>query len=139
MARAFKAAGPFTVPMYLLIPTETTVQGAVKKTFPAIPEPEQTPTPAPNGAKAALNVDPDPPLIWGSFRTFGGTEAPRDGVYSIINTATIDTWWRPDITAACRIALAETGEVYEIIADPEDIDRRHQYMQLRVRRTGGPT
>lgn len=125
MARAYKAAGPFTVPMYLLIPTETRVQGAAQKIWPQIPEAGK---PAPENA---------PPLIWGSFRTFGGSESSRDGVYTIVNTATIDTWWRPDITAACRIALAEIGDQYDIIADPEDIERRHQYMQLKVRKVGG--
>lgn len=125
MARAYKAAGPFTVPMYLLTPTEARVQGAVQKTWPQIPE--------------AGNTAPEnpPPLIWGSFRTFGGSESSRDGVYTIVDTATIDTWWRPDITAACRIVLAETGDQYDIIADPEDIERRHQYMQLKVRKVGG--
>lgn len=117
MARTYKPTTPFTVPMRLLVPEKTErVYGVAVKTMPE-----------------------DPPLFYGSFRTFGGTENVRDGVYSVVNTATIDTWFRPDITADCRIELAETGEIYEIVADPEDIDRRHQFMQIKVRRAGGKT
>ena len=116
MAR-YKSTTPFTVPMRLLVPEKTErVYGVAVKTMPE-----------------------DPPLFYGSFRTFGGTENVRDGVDSVVNTATIDTWYRPDITADCRIELAETGEIYEIVADPEDIDRRHQFMQIKVRRAGGKT
>ena len=116
MARNYKPSAPFNVPMKLLVPVTTTAYGAGKKTFSA---------PA------------DSSLIYGSFRTFGGTENIQDGVYSVIDTAVIDTWYRPDIKADCRIYMCDSGLTYDIVADPEDIDFRHQYMQIKVRKTGG--
>ena len=65
-------------------------------------------------------------------------ETTANGVYSVEDTATIETWYRPDITAACRIVLAnDTTAVYEIVGTPEDIEMRHQFMQIRVRRVKG--
>ena len=75
--------------------------------------------------------------IFGSFRTFGGTESMQDGVYTIVDTAVVDTWYRPDITADCQIYLCDSGQTYDIVSDPEDIDFRHQYMQFKVKKAGG--
>lgn len=116
MARNFKPNMPFNVPMRLLIPTTKKVQGVVNKKFT---EPE------------------DGELFYGSFRTFGGTETIENGVYTLVNTATINTWYRPDIKADCRIYLCETEQVYEIVTDPEDINQRHQYLQFKVKKVGG--
>lgn len=120
MARNYRPSAPFNVPMKLMIPTETVVSGTTKKIFPLIEDiPDET------------------GLFFGSFRTFGGTENTRDGVYTLIDTAVIDTWYRPDIKANCRIYICETGQTYEVLSDPEDIDMRHQYLQFKVRKIGG--
>lgn len=111
---------PFTVPMKLLIPTWKTVSGVRKKVYPSPDE-----------------VTDDDMLIFGSFRTFGGTETNSNGVYSIENTATIETWFRPDITADCQIALIPTGEIYEVIGAPENIEMRNQYLKFKVKMVGG--
>ena len=116
MARNFRPSAPFNVPMKLLKPVTERSYGAAKKTF-SNPE----------------NSD----LFFGSFRTFGGTENTQDDVYTIIDTATVDTWYRPDITADCQIYLCDTGKTYDIVSDPEDIDFRHQYMQFKVQKVGG--
>ncbi len=116
MAKKFKPKVPFTVAMKLLVPTSERIQGALKKGFS---DPENS------------------ELFYGSFRTFGGVENIQDGVYTLINTATIDTWYRPDIKADCRIYICDTEGVYEIAGDPEDIDMRHQYLQIKVRKVGG--
>lgn len=116
MARSYKPSAPFTVAMKLLVPVETISYGAGKKTFSAPEESE---------------------LFFGSFRTFGGTENIRDGMYTTIDTATVDTWYRPDITADCQIYICDNEQIYDIVSDPEDIDFRHQYMQFKVQKTGG--
>ena len=116
MARNYKPSAPFSVAMKLLKPITITSYGAVKKNFTA-PE--------------------DAELFYGSFRTFGGTENIKDDVYTIVNTAVVDTWFRPDITADCQIYICDTGQTYDIISDPEDIDFRHQYLQFKVRKIGG--
>lgn len=114
--RNYKPAAPFSVAMRLLVPVTVKQLGVVKKTF-STPE--------------------DSEMFWGSFRTFGGTENMKDNVITTIDTAVIDTWYRPAITAACQIYLCETGEVYDIISTPEDINFRHQYMQFKVQKVGG--
>lgn len=116
MARNYKPSAPFNVPMKLLVPVETLVTGITKKTF-SDPETSE--------------------MFFGSFRTFGGTENIENGVYTLINTAVINTWYRPDIKANCRIYICETEQQYEIISDPEDVNMRHQYLQFKVRKIGG--
>lgn len=117
MARNYKPSAPFTVPMKLLTVTSAArVNGVLKKTFS---DPESS------------------ELFYGSFRKFGGTENVSNDVYTVINTATVDTWYRPDIKPDCRIYLCETAEEYEIISSPEDINMRHQYLQFKVKKVGG--
>ena len=120
MAKRFKPSAPFNVPMKLLVPTSTSVQGVLKKVFP---KPEDVPD--------------ETGLFFGSFRTFGGVENVEDGVFTLINTATIDTWYRPDIKADCHVYICDADQTYEIISDPEDIDMRHQYLQFKVNKVGG--
>lgn len=115
MARNFKPAVPFNVAMRLLIPTETYVKGSMKKVFP---KPE------------------DSPLFFGSFRTFGGSESIENDIYSVISTAVIDTWYRPDIKPNCRIYILESDETYEIVNDPENIEKRNQFLQFKVKKIG---
>ena len=110
---AYRPTTPFSVPMRILIPTTTRVQGVAQKTF----------------------TDGD--IFFGSFRTFGGTEREINDVIRTDATGTIDTWYRPDITANCQIKILETGKVYDVISEPEDIDMRHQYLQFKVRKVGG--
>lgn len=103
----------YDCPMFLLIPTYTE-KNAVR--VPKYPE---------SGV-----------LFFGSMKTFGGTETEINGVYGVEDTATIETWYRPDIKADCRIKM-DSGEVFEILGTPEDIKRRHQYLKFKVRRIGG--
>lgn len=114
----YRPALPFNVPMYLLIPSGTEIKkGVAKKIYPA---------PA------------DGVLIFGNFRTFGGTEAEKNGVYSVIDTATIETWYRPDVKANCRIVLADQPDkTYEIIGAPENINMRSQFLKFKVQAVGG--
>ena len=117
MAKSYRAYAPFDVAMKLLKPTTTMVKGVTKKVYP------------------------DPSMVedvfFGSFRTFGGTEQYSNEVYTILATATVDTWFNPEIKADCQIYLCDTGETYQIISQPENIDVRHQYMQFKVEKVGG--
>lgn len=117
MARDYSPTYPFNVPMKLLVPTETVVKGVTKKVFP------------------------DPKTIedifFAGFRTFGGTESNVNEVYTIYDTAIIDTWYDPAFKANCRVYDIETDSTWDIISDPEDIERRHQFVQFKVRKVGG--
>lgn len=116
MARNFKPKSPFNVSMRLLIPESTRIQGVLKKSY----------------------TDPnDGELFFGTFRTWGGTETTQNDVYTIVDTGTVNTWYRPDIKADCRIYMCDSEQVYEIISDPENIDMRNQYLQFKVRKVGG--
>ena len=111
----YKPAMPFNVAMKILIPTYTESYGVPQKAFS---EPEES------------------ELIFGSFRTFGGSETIRNEVYTIVDTATIDTWFNPNLKSDCRIYLCDSGEEYDIISTPEDISMMHQYMQFKVKKVG---
>jgi hypothetical protein len=99
--------------MYLQIPTIVTAKGSSKKTYPA-----------------------DGELIYCNFRTFGGTEIKSNDVLSVENTAVIETWYRPDIQADCRLKSIE-GTLYEILGTPENIYQQCQYLKFKVRAIKG--
>ena len=77
----------------------------------------------------------DKGTIFCNWKTYGGTEQTVDGVYSVIDTATVTTWYRPDITSKCRVKLGEA--VYEIINEPENIEQQNRVLQFKVRRVKG--
>lgn len=114
--RNYRPVTPFNVPMRLLVPPTVMVKGVTKKVFSDPAESFQ---------------------FFGSFRTFGGTETTVNDIFSVIDTATIDTWYNPIFKADCRIYLEETKETYEILATPENIERRNQYLQIRCRKCVG--
>ena len=114
---AYKPATPFNAAFKLLKPVTTKVQGVTKKTFE--------------------NPDDVASFFFGSFRTFGGTERDVNGVYTLEDTATIDCWYDPEITADCRIYVCDNGQIYEILGTPENIDMRNQYLKFKVRKVGG--
>lgn len=109
------------IPLVLLTPTYTNVSGVNKPTYPTVQE-------------ALQNNDN---LFFGSFKTYGGTERDVNGIYSIEDTANIETWYRPDIKSNCRIARANDGAIFDIINEPEDINQRHQFLKFKVRRVKG--
>uniref|UniRef100_UPI003AB7167E hypothetical protein n=1 Tax=Eisenbergiella sp. TaxID=1924109 RepID=UPI003AB7167E len=112
----FRPQEAFTLPVYLLKPTYTSVKGVRTKVYPE-PTSED--------------------LIFCSLKSFGGTETTINDAYAIEDTATMTAWFRPDITADCAIQLT-TGERYEIINKPENINMRNQWLQCKVRAiTGG--
>lgn len=105
-----------TIPLMLLIPTSTVISGVTKKSFPALA---------------------DGILFYGNFKTYGGTERDVNGIYSIIDTATIECWFRPDIKSDCRIGIPATGAIYEVLNEPENVNMRNQFLRFKVRRVKG--
>lgn len=77
----------------------------------------------------------DKGVIFCNWKTYGGTEQTVDGVYSVMDTATVTTWYRSDITSRCRLQLGEA--VYEIINEPENIEQQNRVLQFKVRRVKG--
>ena len=119
MSRSYRPATPFATPMYILEPTYQTVKGVPKKVWPD---------------PGSLGEDY---LIFGTFRSFGGTDVAQDNVYTVEATGYVETWYRPDITSDCNLYMVPTGESYEIMGKPENISMRNQYLKIRVRLIGG--
>lgn len=109
----YRPSGPFNVPIFLFIPTTTTKKGSTKKIYPE------------NGE-----------LIYCTFRTFGGTERINNDVLVIEDTGIIETWFRPDIKADCRLKDAD-GIEYEILGTPENINKRNQYLRFKIKAVRG--
>lgn len=103
---------PFTAVMGLYIPEYTTAKGSPKKAYKKLGD------------------------FYCSYRTFGGTETVINGVLSVENTAVIETWYNPDITANCRVATPD-GSFFEILGTPENINMRNQYMRFKIREIRG--
>lgn len=79
-------------------------------------------------------VDPEnADTITVGVKTFGGTEKFVNDRLVLEDTATVVTWYRPDITAGCRLLLLDDNSLWEIIGRPEDVDRRHQYLIIKCR------
>ena len=123
MMADYRPALPFSTPLILLIPTYQKSGGVRTKVFPKRQD-------------GSLNLD-EGEQIFGTFRTYGGTETTVDGIYSITDTAEVETWYRPDITSDCVIALADTGAVYQVLNEPENIYRRNQFLKFKVKRIKG--
>ena len=116
------------IPLILLIPISTKkVKGVNKKEYPTIEEALKLKDKKNN----SLN------LFFGSFKTYGGTEKNVNGIYSVEDTANIETWYRPDITSNCRIARASDKAIFDIINEPENINQRYQFLKFKVRRIKG--
>lgn len=75
-------------------------------------------------------------IIYVSFKTYGGTDTNVNGIYTVVDTASIETWYRPDITSQCGIRL-EDGRVYEIIGAVENISMRNIFCKFKVKYVEG--
>lgn len=107
----YRPKEPFSTRVELYNPTTTTVMGVVKKSWVKVDD---------------INC---------SFKTYGGTESTDNDVLAVIDTANIETWYRPDIQSNSQIRLG--NKTYEVIGEPEDIEQRHQYLKFKVRGVKG--
>jgi hypothetical protein len=115
MAR-YRPSKPFDTPLLLYVVTDTeNVLGKTVKTYAKKGE-----------------------LFFGSFVTYGGTERDINGVYSVEDTAQVETWYRPEFASSARVALANNPDkLYEIVGEPEDIEQRHQFCKFKLTRVKG--
>lgn len=107
---SWKPSAPFITPLKLLSPTTTKTAGVSKKTYAR-----------------------DGPVFFCSFKTYGGTERETNGTIAVEDTATIETTFRPDITADCAVLNTVNGQIYEIIGEPENIEARSRFLRFKVR------
>lgn len=108
----YKPNTPFNVAVKLLIPTTQIIKGVRKKVYPD-----------------------DGDVIYCSVRTFGGTERVVNDVLVLENTATLETYYRPDIKPDCRLLINDVP--FEIMGEPENINMRNQYMIIKAKAVKG--
>ena len=111
---SYRPSEPYCTPVELFNPTYETVKGVTKKVYPETGE-----------------------IIFCSFKTYGGTETTINDQVTVVDTANVETWYRPDITSASQIRL--NGKKYEVMGEPEDIEQRHQILKFKVRGVKGGT
>lgn len=110
----FRPSFPYSTPIELLVPSYSTIKGVPTKTYPA------------KGIQ-----------LFCSFKTYMGTESVNNDLFTVVDTAHVETWYRPDIKSDCRIKLLQTGDVYEILGKPENINMRNQFVKFRVQAVEG--
>lgn len=109
----YKPQLPFNVPAMLLKRKMRKVNGVNKESFT-----EKT-------------------MFYCAAKSYGGTEKFVNNVYVIEDTWLIDTWYSPDFGKGDRIRFLDDNREYEILASPENINRRGQYMRFKVSSIGG--
>lgn len=108
----------FSTPMQLLIPTYKKVEGVSYKEYI------------------------EGPIFFGSFKSYGGTnlkgsQDTNGALLTVIDTANIECFYRPDITSECRIKNLVNNGIYDIINNPEDVECRNKLLKFKVQRLKG--
>jgi hypothetical protein len=76
-------------------------------------------------------------MFYCAAKSYGGTEKVVNGVVVVEDTWQIDTWFNPVFGKGDRIRFLDDNTEFEILASPENINRRGQYMRFKVSRIGG--
>ena len=79
----YQPSEPFSTPVMLLKAEKENVKGVEKRIWK------------------------DVGIIYVSFKTYGGTDTNVNGIYTVVDTASVETWYRPDITAQCAVRLED--------------------------------
>jgi hypothetical protein len=85
----------------------------------------------------------DGKMFYCSAKSYGGTEKVVNGVCVIEDTWTVDTWYNPAFGKGDRIRFLDERDEdgnyveFEILASPENINRRGQYMRFKISHIGG--
>ena len=108
---SYRPSEPFTTPVELYNATYDTVKGVPVKKYHLVG------------------------IIKCSFKTYGGTESVVNDQLTVVNTANVETWYRPDITSASLLKLGV--KKYEVMGEPENIEQRNQFLKFKVRGVKG--
>lgn len=79
----------------------------------------------------------DAGMFYCSAKSYGGTEKVVNDILAIEETWTVDAWFNPDIDAGDRVRFLDDNSVFKVLARPENINRRGQYMRFKVVRISG--
>jgi hypothetical protein len=88
-----------------------------------------------NGADDIAYTEPE--LEFCNWKGMGGTDSTNTGTVTVIDTATLIMWYRPDLNEQDRILLDnDKNNPYEVV-NIEDIEKRHKYLQVKVKKAVG--
>lgn len=73
--------------------------------------------------------------VWAKWVNAHGQESIQDGAMQALRRATVTIRYRSDVAAGW--AVTKAGERFEIIAPPDDIRDRHEYLELQVQQIKG--
>lgn len=91
-----------------------------------------------SGAKEISYIDATlDPIIYCNFKTYGGTESVNNGLLTILDTATVVTWYRPEIKGSSRFIVLQDESIWEVVGNPENIEMRNQFLRFKVKRLAG--
>lgn len=90
-----------------------------------------------NGVSKPIYKEAENSLIYCNYKSYGGTEKTVDGRYVIEDTATITTWYRPDIQSDCLLVRLRDNAQFEILNEPENIEETNQYLRFKIKRIKG--
>lgn len=76
-------------------------------------------------------------MFYCSAKSYGGTEKVVNDILVVEDTWLIDTWYNSEIKKGDHIVFLDDNTEYEILATPENINRRNQYMRFKVLHIGG--
>ena len=76
-------------------------------------------------------------IFFANLKSYGGTERKGTDLWIIEDTMILTCWYRPDITAACRVRIMQTDATYEIIGEPENWEMRNQFLVCKLKRVKG--
>ena len=71
-------------------------------------------------------------VLFGSLATYGGTDRTVNQLTVTADTAVVEMYYDPRVTADCILMAAKTGKRYSIQGQPEDIEGRGKYLRIRV-------
>ena len=89
-----------------------------------------------NGANQEVFTEAEKPFYC-SAKSYGGTEKVVNDLVVIEDTWTVDAFYNPAFGKGDRIRFLDDNSEFEILANPENINRRGQYMRFKVRSIGG--
>lgn len=109
----YKRKDNYSTPLKILIPVYKKYNGVISKTYE------------------------EGFVIFASFKTFGGTDKVVNGIYSIEDTAYVETWYNPEIKSDCQVERLSDGAKFEILGEPENIEESFKILKFKVRRMKG--
>ncbi|HAE59760.1 MAG TPA: hypothetical protein DCG54_09730 [Anaerolineae bacterium] len=95
----------------------------------------ESPTIASDAGGAQRKTYTSQGTVWAKWVNAHGQESIQDGALQQFLRATVTIRYRSDVTAGW--AVSKGGLRYEIIAPPDDIREKHEYLELQVQQMRG--